>query len=439
MLHATSTRLAGAGTNTTLLAIEDLTARKRTAEQLRQSEERYRHLLENANDGIVIVNGNVIEFSNHRLEVMFGYSPGELKNQNFEILIPGQYLETHRIYHKPLRRLPEEPDTSGGIDIYGKRKDGTTFPVEISLSPLMSDSDGMVTAIVRDISERKRIELERQDLLLREKAARIGAEKASTVKDEFLTTLSHELRTPLTAILSWAQLLRLGKAGPEKAKKAVDGIEKSAKDQGQLIDDLLDVSRIQAGRMALDLREIEPIECITAGLESVRNLAENKSITIQTEFDPSPCRILADSSRLQQVFRNLFTNAVKFTPPGGTITVRTGQKKDLERLEIQVEDTGKGFKPEFLPHLFTRFSQEDSSVKRVFGGLGLGLSIVRSLIDMHGGAVTASSPGEGKGAVFTVTLPCAGSHPLGDGRGPRAAPRRVRPQERLQNPPILPA
>jgi len=416
ILHATATRLAGAGTNTALLAIEDLTARKRTAEQLRQTEERYRHLLENANDGIVIVNGNAIEFSNHRLEVMFGYSPGELNSQNFEILIPGQYLEIHRNDHKAFSRLPESQDTSRGIDIYGKRKDGTTFPVEVTLSPLRSDANGMVTAIVRDISERKRIELERQDLLLREKAARMDAEKATKVKDEFLTTLSHELRTPLTAILSWVQLLRLGKIDPEKAKTAVSAIEKSAKDQGQLIDDLLDVSRIQAGRMHLELCEIEPIECIATGLESVRNLAENKSITIQTEFDPSPCRVIADSGRLQQVFRNLFTNAVKFTPPGGTITVRTGQKKDPERLEIQLEDTGKGFKPEFLPHLFTPFSQEDSSVKRVFGGLGLGLSIVRNLAEMHGGTVTASSPGEGKGAVFTVTLPCAENRLSGDAR-----------------------
>ena len=396
-LHATATRLAGAGTNTALLAVEDLTARKRIAEQLRHSEERYRHFLENANDGITILNGNTIEFSNHRIEVMFGYSPGELNNRNFEILIDGQYLETLRNYHQAFTRLPEARDTSGGIDTYGKRKDRSTFPVDISFSPLRSESDGMVTAIVRDISERKRIEFERQDLLLREKAARMDAEKASKVKDEFLTTLSHELRTPLTAILSWAQLLRLGKIDPEKAKSAVAGIEKSAKDQGQLIDDLLDVSRIQAGRVSLELSEIDPIESLATGLESVRNLAENKSITIQTEFDPSPCRVIADSGRLQQVFRNLFTNAVKFTPPGGKITVRAGRKKDPERLEIQVEDTGKGFKPEFLPYLFTRFSQEDSSVKRVFGGMGLGLSIVRNLAEMHGGAVTRQVLAKEKG------------------------------------------
>ena len=186
-------------------------------------------------------------------------------------------------------------------------------------------------------------------------------------------------------------------------------IEKSAKDQRQLIEDLLDVSRIQAGKLRLELREIEPIESIAAALDSVRSQADDKSITIHTEFDPSPCRIVADSGRLQQVFRNLLTNAIKFTPPGGTITVRSRQLKDPGRLEIQVEDTGKGIRPEFLPYVFKRFSQEDSSTKRVFGGLGLGLSIVRNLVEMHGGTVTADSPGEGKGAVFTVTLPCPGA------------------------------
>jgi len=189
-------------------------------------------------------------------------------------------------------------------------------------------------------------------------------------------------------------------------------IEKSAKDQGQLIDDLLDVSRIQAGKVFLELRKINPKDCIVAALDSVRSGAESKSITIRTEFDPSDCPIIADPGRMEQVFRNLFTNAIKFTPPGGKITARSKLKKDEEQVEVQVEDTGKGIRPEFLPLLFTRFSQEDSSTKRAFGGLGLGLSIVRNLVEMHKGTITAYSPGEGKGSVFTVTLPCSGSHLL---------------------------
>jgi len=264
----------------------------------------------------------------------------------------------------------------------------------------------VVTAIVRDISTRKHIEQERQALLASETEARRDAEKANQIKDEFLATLSHELRTPLTTILSWAQILRLKGTDAGRTKKAVGQIEKSAKDQGQLIDDLLDISRIQAGKVRLELREIEPIQCVAAALDSVRSLAEDKSISIETAFHASPCWMAADSGRLQQVFRNLLTNAVKFTPAGGQVTVRSRQQKDPTRLEIQVQDTGKGIKPEFLPYVFKRFSQEDSSAKRAFGGLGLGLSIARNLVEMHGGTVTAESRGEGQGAIFTVMLPC---------------------------------
>src|SRR5262249_52287890 len=166
---------------------------------------------------------------------------------------------------------------------------------------------------------------------------------------------------------------------------------------------------------------------------SVRNFAEDKSITIHTEFDRSSCPISADSGRMQQVFRNLLTNAIKFTPPGGTITVRTMKKNDPERIEIQVQDTGKGIKPEFLPYLFTRFSQEDSTTKRVFGGVGLGLSIVRTLVEMHGGTVSASSPGEGKGGGFTVKLPCVSGGPALADDGSRYRHRPVGKNSKSEN------
>jgi two-component system CheB/CheR fusion protein len=406
VLHATATRLTGSGTNTALIAIEDLTARKRIADQLRHTDEQYRHLLESAHDGVVIVDGKgIIEFANRSLEETFGYSPGELNSQPYELLMPAQYAAIYRKHHEDFMRNPEARDMGRGVELFGKRKDGTVIPLEISLSPLTVDSKILVTALVRDISARKKVEEERQALLAREREARRDAETANRVKDEFLATLSHELRTPLTSILSWTQILRLKAADAEYTRKAVGVIEKSAKDQSQLIEDLLDISRIQAGKVRLELREIDPIECVAGALDSVRSLAEDRSITIQTEFTPALCRIVADSGRCQQVFRNLLTNAVKFTPPGGTVTVRSTQPKD-GWLEIQVQDTGRGIRAEFLPSVFNRFSQEDSSPKRAFGGLGLGLSIVRNLVDMHGGSVTAESPGEGKGAVFTVTLPC---------------------------------
>lgn len=245
-----------------------------------------------------------------------------------------------------------------------------------------------------------------EDRPSKQTAVQLDTQKTSLLRDEFLSTLSHELRTPLTTILGWAQTLRLGKSDPEKTDRAIAVIEKSARDQGQLIDDLLDVSRIKSGKMLLKLREINPNECIITALESVRSAAEHKSIEIQTYIDPSNCVINADAGRMEQVFRNLFTNAVKFTPSGGKITVRTKLRKARKHIDIQVEDTGKGIPAEFLPHLFARFSQEDSSTRRMFSGLGLGLSIVRNLVQMHKGDVTANSPGEGKGSVFTVTLPC---------------------------------
>jgi two-component system CheB/CheR fusion protein len=412
VLHATATRLIGSGngTATALIAIEDVTMRRQAADQLRYTEEKYRHLLEKANDGILIVDEEgKIEFANHSLETMFGYSAGELEDGNYEMLIPDEKRAAHLKHHGAFMRQPEARNMGRGVDLIGKRKNGTIFPVEISLSPVVVKSKVVVTAIVRDISARRKLETERHDLLIRETEARQEAERISLVKDEFLATLSHELRTPMTTILSWVQTLRLGQADPEKTKRALTVIEKSAKDQGQLIDDLLDVSRIQAGKVFLELREINPRDCIVAALDSVRSGAENKSITIQTELDSSECAIMADPSRVEQVFRNLFDNAIKFTPPGGKITVRSKLKKDEKRVEIQVEDTGKGIRPEFLPLLFTRFSQEDSTTKRAFGGLGLGLSIVRNLVEMHKGTIAAYSPGEGKGAVFTVALPCAES------------------------------
>ena len=416
VLQASSASLTGANGAAALLAIEDFTARREIADQLRQAEEKYRHLLENAHDGIIIVNEKgIIEFANRQVETTFGYSPGELANQSYEILIPEQYREVHREHYAAFMRKPEARDMGSGVDLYGKRKDGTVFAVEISLSPIKVDSKVMVTAIIRDISERKKLERERQDLLARETDARHQAERASQVKDEFLATLSHELRTPLATILSWAQVIRMAKPDVGKAQQAMAMIEKSAKDQSQLIDDLLDVSRIQAGKLLLELRELQAAECVVAALDSVRHSAEEKSITIETAFDPSACPVMADSGRLEQVFRNLLTNAIKFTPPGGKITVRSERKSDPERLEIAVEDTGKGINPEFLPYLFTRFMQEDSSAKRVFGGLGLGLSIVKKLVEMHEGTVTAYSAGQGKGAVFTVTLPCARHSPPDSG------------------------
>jgi two-component system CheB/CheR fusion protein len=406
VLNARSAFLSGLAIQAAVLAIEDSTERKRIASQLTTAEEMFRNLMENARDGIVVLNQQgTIEFANRRAEEMFGYSTGELKHQPYDLLVPGQSREVHRNHHAGHLRDLQPSDISAPLELNARRKDGLVFPVDISMSPVKRSSDVLVTAIIRDISERKKTETERLKIIASEKDARIEAERANRIKDEFLATLSHELRTPLTAILSWAQILRLGKGDP---KKGLTMIEKSANDQSQLIDDLLDVSRIHAGKIHLNLSILNAADCVSLAVDSVRPLAEEKSQTIETVIDPSGVQINADPARIQQVFRNLLMNAIKFTPGGGRITVRLKHLRDEvnERVQIQFSDTGKGIKADFLPILFTRFTQAESSPTRAFGGLGLGLSIVRNLVQMHGGTVSAESPGEGKGSVFTVILPC---------------------------------
>jgi two-component system, chemotaxis family, CheB/CheR fusion protein len=261
--------------------------------------------------------------------------------------------------------------------------------------------DGVVLALV-DIDVLKQS-------LNEVRAARAEAEKANRGKDLFLATLSHELRTPLTSILSWAQMIRMEKVDPEKAKKGIAIIEESGRAQAQLIDDLLDVSRIVAGKLSLELREVDPSAILRAAIESVRAITESKSIHIETAFNPHVGTVMADPVRLQQVFWNLLSNAAKFSVPESRIVVKldrlNGQAGGEAQAMIQVQDSGKGIDPEFLPHIFDRFSQEDSSSVRLHGGLGLGLAIVQNLVELHGGTIRAESLSKKPGTTFTVLLP----------------------------------
>jgi CheY-like chemotaxis protein/anti-sigma regulatory factor (Ser/Thr protein kinase) len=223
------------------------------------------------------------------------------------------------------------------------------------------------------------------------------------MKDEFLATLSHELRTPLTAILGWSNLLRAGKLDAAAALRALEAIERNAKSQHQIIEDLLDVSRIITGKLRLDVREVEPAALIDAAIEAVRPAAEAKGVRIQKVMDTGVGILTGDPSRLQQVFWNLLSNAVKFTPNGGRVQLRIEHTDS--HLEITVSDTGQGISAEFLPYVFDRFRQADSTTTRKHGGLGLGLAIARHLVELHGGTVRAESEGAGTGASFIVTLP----------------------------------
>ena len=261
-----------------------------------------------------------------------------------------------------------------------------------------------------EIAERRQVEealraslAERERLLEREQLARAEAEAANRLKDEFLATVSHELRTPMTAILGWTHVLRGGRLGAAEATRALDTVERNARVQNQLIEDLLDMSRIITGKLRLDARPLDPRTFIGAAVESVRPAAEAKGVRLQEVSGAAAGTVSGDADRLQQVVWNLLTNAIKFTPEGGRIEVHVGAAG--AHVEVAVRDTGDGIGRDFLPYVFDRFRQGDQSTTRAHGGLGLGLAIVRHLVELHGGTVHADSDGEGAGATFTVRLP----------------------------------
>ncbi|HEV2881582.1 MAG TPA: ATP-binding protein [Pyrinomonadaceae bacterium] len=260
------------------------------------------------------------------------------------------------------------------------------------------DNASLYDAAQRARAEAEQVATEKQRLY-------VEAQESNRLKDEFLATVSHELRTPLTAILGWAHLLRTGQADDGKMAKALETIERNARAQAQLIDDLLDVSRIITGKIRIDVRPVDPNSFIEAAVEAVRPAAEAKGVRLQRIMDTGIVTVSGDPVRLQQVVWNLLSNAIKFTPKGGRVQVRL--ERVNSHIEIAVSDTGPGIEPEFLPYVFDRFRQADGRTTRQHGGLGLGLAIVRHLVELHGGTVRAESPGEGQGAIFTVLLPVA--------------------------------
>ena len=383
----------------------DIDEIKRAEAALKISEEKYRSLIASAYDGVMIINKDgIIQYANRQIEKLFGYSPDELIGQDYQVLIPEQDRQSHLGLHDRYVADPSQRKMGTGLHIFARRKDGSIFPADISLNPFESDSELLVNCIVRDITEQRKFEEDRQQLLAEEKTLKEAAVNANRVKDEFLSTLSHELRTPLTTILGWSQEVLSKNMHPEVVNEGLSVIEKSAQAQSQLIDDLLDVSRIQAGKMSLDIRVIDLVEVLELAVASARIPAEKKSLQIEMALSVSSCKVSADPIRLQQVFWNLLTNAIKFTPRGGKIFVKLNVI-DGDQAQVQITDTGMGIKPEFLGHIFERFNQADSSTTRTFGGLGLGLAIVKSLVEMQKGTVKVKSDGEGKGACFTVFLP----------------------------------
>ncbi|MHC5544640.1 sensor histidine kinase, partial [Singulisphaera rosea] len=264
---------------------------------------------------------------------------------------------------------------------------------------------------------------EREQLLQASQTARAEAEAANRMKDEFLATLSHELRTPLNAILGWAKILRSGAVDQEDLEEGLAAIERNSTAQAQIIEDLLDISRIVSGNFRLEVQSVNIPDIIDAAIAAVTPAATAKEIRIHKLLDSLASPVSGDPARLQQVIWNLLSNAVKFTPKGGKVQILL--ERVNSHIEISVVDTGMGIKPEFLPHVFDRFRQADSTSTRRHGGLGLGLSIVKQLIEMHGGTVRAKSPGDGHGSMFTVMLPITVVHPS----HPASGPNRPKPAE----------
>jgi signal transduction histidine kinase len=303
----------------------------------------------------------------------------------------------------------QTPINADVIDALSEAGNVTLIERPVRVTTLLSAIKSGLRARRRQYDVRNHLDIEkvatqeREQLLAREQEARTEAEAASRLKDEFLATVSHELRTPLTAVLGWIHLLRGGQLDEKATTRALETIERNARAQNQLIEDLLDVSRIITGKIRLDIRPVDPVSFVEPAIEAVLPAADVKEIRIDRVLDTGVSSISGDPARLQQVIWNLLSNAIKFTPRGGRVQVRLTRVES--HLEISVSDSGEGIKEEFLPFVFDRFRQADGTTARRYGGLGLGLAIVRHLVELHGGTVQAGSNGEGKGAVFTVKLP----------------------------------
>ncbi|QHG15828.1 PAS domain S-box protein [Nostoc sp. ATCC 53789] len=380
----------------------DITEHKRAEKSLRESEARFRRLFESNLIGVAFwnVDGFVIDANDAFLQLA-GYT-----HEEFTLLGKVNWRELTPIEYKYLDdRAILEVQTTGVSKIYEKEyihRNGKRVPIVLGIA-LLNDSQEHGVAFVLDITDRKLAENECDRLLQCERTARQEAEIANQIKDEFLAVLSHELRTPLNPILGWSKMLRSRKFDEQTTNRALETIERNAKLQTQLIEDLLDVSRILQGKLNLNICPVNLVMVVEAALETVRLAAEAKSIQIQTIFDASLGQVMGDPNRLQQVVWNLLSNAVKFTPTGGRVGIRLMEASN--QIQIQVSDTGKGINPDFLPFVFDYFRQADGTTTRTFGGLGLGLAIVRKVVEMHGGKVQAESPGEGLGATFTVEVP----------------------------------
>ncbi len=380
---------------TILLALDDITVRRQAERELRASEEvRYRRLFETAMEGVVLIDAD----SGQVTTVNPAWT--SLTGRGADAVVGRKVWELQAFDDADkVRALLRELQTREFVryeDVVITRADGTQRHVELACNGYLLGGKKVLQCIVRDITERV-------ELLQRERGLRMEAEAANRAKDDFLSVLSHELRTPLTAMLGWVRVLRRGAMDPAKTADALETIERNTRLLAQLIEDLLDVSRIASGKLAIDVRDVDLTTVVRAAVETVRQSADVKGLELQMDVPDASPTVRGDRHRLQQVVWNLLSNAVKFTPKGGRVDVKLETKPAGAR--ITVSDTGRGMSAEFLPQIFDRFRQAEGVSTRTQGGLGLGLAIVRHLVELHGGRVAASSAGEGRGATFTVDLP----------------------------------
>ena len=382
-----------------LVATLQALIRARTAEdRLRRSEQRFRAIYDQAQSGIALIDeqGRFAD-ANPALLKLLGRPREALIGQPVAAFVPADW-----------RSFVEAQLATGGREVAPWRGEFPLYsargaPVHLEWNVSSHVEPGVRIAIAIDASERHELEQRRRDVLEREQAARQVAERHSRTKDDFIAVLSHELRTPLNAIVGWVHILKRRGVSPEQGSRGLDAIERNVKTQARIISDILDVSRINSGKLHLDREWADPAELIVSSIEALAGPVNEKGVRVETDVQGAHAAAWLDPARFQQIFWNLMTNAIKFSPEGGRIEVML--RRDGDRLLLTVRDFGQGIKPEFLPHLFDRFTQSDAPGNRRHGGLGLGLSIVKHLVDLHGGEVSAHSEGEGPGALMRVELP----------------------------------